>query len=371
MLRDDSVSLREGDTYHGRYRILRCIEADSTGAAYEAVDVTTNARQILRVVSAGTTKGTGIHVQARNDLPIGENVAFLSEANFEQTAKSYYSPMDMDEDFESNAVTQICDVPLPEIGSLEPALPKPNVMLSPLASSDKNPRDNRAPLPMPPPEAIAVRRPIPLPPPPPLTRPDVTMRSSLPAIPLPVAPLPPPIEVLSLGVHASASPLPFGPLPPPAPPPERAARPVKPLPPPTITPEVDPEVAAETKIVRQPARQKIVIPKQLAVAAIVLVVGAVGYFLLSRDKPETPTNQSVPAMERTGFAPPPAEPHNAAPEATPTGADTKAPTNANPTETDRHEQEKTPPKTTPPKANKSPVDRGSSPTTKRRRETLY
>ena len=63
MLRDDSVSLREGDTYHGRYRILRCIEADSTGAAYEAVDVTTNARQILRVVSAGTTKGDVISLE--------------------------------------------------------------------------------------------------------------------------------------------------------------------------------------------------------------------------------------------------------------------------------------------------------------------
>jgi hypothetical protein len=353
--------------YHGRYRILRCIDEDRTGTAYNAVDTMTNVEHILKVVPAETITGTGFPVRFKGDISAGENVAFLSEAGLDQDTKSVFMLMNVDEDADANAVTKVCETHLPEAAFPDQAtLPTPNVVPPARSSSDnKAPFDSpRRPLPIP--EAPPLKRtavPIPLPPPPP--------RASMPAIPPPlISPLPPPLpppEGSSVSGTVGTGTTTPRPLPPPAPPPERATRTVLPLPQP-------PPVAPDAGDSQRQWRPKLFTPKRFVAAAVAIVVGSLVYFFVNRGGPETATNAAA-TTDHAAPAPVPAQPPVMASETTASGersgADTKAPTNWIPSETERREQETTPPKTTPPKANKSAPDHGSAPTTKRRRDTLY
>ena len=402
MLRDNAISLREGEMYHGRYRIIRCIEADSTGAAYDAVDTMTNARHILKVVSPGTILGTPVPAQPPRAPLVGDNVALLSEAGLDQNTKSVFQSMGVDDDFDANAVTQIFDGHLPENKSFEATLPSANA--APALDNNAVADSPRPPLPIPdvPPMRRTVS--IPLPPPPPLTRPDAASRPSLPAIPLPIAPLPPPLpppEGLALGANTSTGTTTFGPLPPPLPPPERlslagntsigtaplrplppptpppdrTSRPVLPLPPPTIVPDapVSPQASLIPELKDSPpqSRPKAFTRKHVVAAAIAIAIGGgLLYFLVNRSGPEATTPET--AVERPA-SPPPSEPPVTAteqPHNDRAGAEPQAP-NSVLNESERHEQEIAAPKTTSPKANRSGTERGVSPNSKRRRETLY
>lgn len=108
MLRNDCARIRQGDLFHGRYRILRVIENDRAGAMYEALDMMTNAHRILRVVQAEALAGTGIRIRFKSDEPLLDagNVAFLSDAGLDDDTRSLFLIMDLAEDSELEPITR-------------------------------------------------------------------------------------------------------------------------------------------------------------------------------------------------------------------------------------------------------------------------
>lgn len=251
----------------------------------------------------------------------------LSDTSRDENPQRTFKITEIDDDFDVNAVTQVCEQRLPEIKLSEPVLPIPE---------------------FPPPRRPV---PIPLPPPPPLNRSDRASRPSYPAIPLPLAPLPLPLPPPEGSVV-------FGPLPPPNPPPDRASRPTLPLPPPpAVTPDL-PVAPVAPVVMQQSPRPPILTPKRFVAAAMVIVVAGAAYFVINRDGPERKVDDPAPA------------PTPAVPPETPLRGETKTPENALPSGPERREPENTPPKNSSPKTNKS-SNHSTTPMTKRRRETLF
>lgn len=169
MHRNGCASIRDGDLFHGRYRILRRIENDGTGALYQALDMMTETHRILKVVQAETLGGAGIRVRFKRDAPLWDNgnVAYLSDAGLDQDTRSFFFIMELAEDSE-----------------IEPVTKQRVVHVGASSLSDKSP------LPLPSDTPPAMRSgPLPLPLPPPMM--SSASRSSQPVVPLPPPQLPP------------------------------------------------------------------------------------------------------------------------------------------------------------------------------------
>jgi len=346
MGRTGCADIRDGDLFHGRYRILHSIEDDRTGALYEAVDMVNNARRIVKVVRAETLVDAGIRVRFRSDAPLwdSENAAYISDAGIEHDTKSLFLIMDLAEDSELEPVTRQRVIRLGESGALRE-----------WSNSDcLPPRRALVPLPLPPP----------LPPSP--------SRASQ-------VPLPPPAPVLPAGksfagdTNAAA----IGSLPSPTPPPKR------PLPEPT--PSSGQRMFNSVHF--------------FGFVAVAIGVGSLVYFRAGRtaseDLPETGdtiAKNSPEHLAPISYAP---VAPNAAPVVTEIGSqevpDASAPTNWIPGETMSTKSEKpapdaaspkTPPNNSPPKSTTHDISKqeAAPPTaappitpasTKRQRESIF
>jgi len=337
MLRNGFAGMREGDLFHGRYRIRRHVEDDLTSAMYEATDTITKTQHVIKLIRPDAIVGAGRRILFKGDTPGSDkgDVAYLSNAGLDLATKSLFVMMEVEEDDDANAVTQIHD------GGVRHAP-------LPLSIADASP---------------IIRSSLPLPLPPPLphceagSSPDPALRS-------PQAD-PPPCRgsLLSLAT--------FGPLPPPTPPPMADGPPVGggslpgsetfgPLP--HATPEplqisTMPTDAQQRKRVRMQTAQRLVV-----FVVVAIVVGSIVYFQLNRSEKEPTTSE-----ENTATTTPPGLPTPSAQPAAAAGANA----DPQPAETASPNREEIPPMTAPPNAQKSSTDQGARTTTKRRRETLY
>lgn len=368
MLQDGFAGMREGDLFHGRYRILRHVEDDRTSTTYEATDTLTDSRLVLRLIRPDTIAGDRHRILFKGDAPGGEadNVAYLSNAGLDLATKSFFVCMELDDDEEDeNAVTQVRDHSLHEASSIEPSQ-------SHVRADSKRTNDNGSPADagvlglaelsrltlMSVPDATIRRPSVPLPLPLPLPPRDASSADLAPQAMRRVVPLPPPPPTVdsTLAARASSPGLPtFGPLPPPTPPPERPLTLAAPLPePPQIS-------IVPTDTQRQKRSRMHAVQRLFAIAIIAIIAGGILYSQLDRTEAEpTTTAEDVATTSTPPASPPPptvvADPATAA----------AAPTNSPPAETAPPKQEDIAPAT-----KKSATDRSVHPTTKRRRETLY